>query len=123
MSIDKIRVVGVAEIGESRRNELRAAQAERPDREARPEKARAAEAQKLEPAASDESIYLKRLNTELRFEADSQLKEVLVKIVDPETNEVIRQIPSEEMISIRKRMEELMRILGKNGSGPDGRSL
>lgn len=65
----------------------------------------------LDEAVSDVRIFLKTLNTELRFEVDRELKEVLVRIVDPATGEVIRQIPSEEFIAIRKRMEELVGVL------------
>ncbi|HBG46167.1 MAG TPA: hypothetical protein DDW94_04165 [Deltaproteobacteria bacterium] len=70
----------------------------------------------LEAAAADVQIFLKRLNAELRFEVDGELNEVLVKIVDPETNEVIRQIPAEELITIRKRMKELVGVLYRNNT-------
>ncbi|OGP15018.1 MAG: hypothetical protein A2052_04915 [Deltaproteobacteria bacterium GWA2_54_12] len=65
----------------------------------------------VEAIASEVQIYLKRLNTELRFEVDSDSKEVVVKIVDPENDEVIRQIPSEELLAIRKRMQDLVGVL------------
>lgn len=61
--------------------------------------------------ASEVQIYLKRLNTELRFEVDSGTKDVIIKIIDPETEEVIRQMPSEELIAIRKRMKEIIGVL------------
>lgn len=65
----------------------------------------------VEALASEVQIYLKRLNTELRFEVDSDSKEVIVKIVDPANDEVIRQIPSEELVAIRKRMKDLVGVL------------
>lgn len=68
-------------------------------------------AKDVEAIASEVQIYLKRLNTELRFEVDSRSKEVIVKIVDPSSDEVIRQIPSEELLSIRERMEDLVGVL------------
>ncbi len=67
----------------------------------------------VEAIASEVQIYLKRLNTELRFEVDSKSKEVIVKIVDPSNDEVIRQIPSEELVAIRRRMEDLVGVLYK----------
>jgi flagellar protein FlaG len=70
----------------------------------------------VEAIASEVQIYLKRLNTELRFEVDSHSKEVIVKIVDPETNEVLRQIPTEELLAIRKRMEDLVGVLYKSST-------
>src|SRR3990170_6273058 len=70
----------------------------------------------IEAIASEVQIYLKRLNTELRFEVDSESKEVIVKIVDPENDEVIRQIPSEEILAIRERMEDLVGVLFKTST-------
>ena len=70
----------------------------------------------IEAIASEVRIYLKRLNTELRFEVDSESKEVIVKIVDPENDEVIRQIPSEELLAIRERMEDLVGVLFKTST-------
>ncbi|MBI5491342.1 MAG: flagellar protein FlaG [Deltaproteobacteria bacterium] len=67
--------------------------------------------QKIEEAASDVQIQLKRLNTELRFEVDKDSKDVIVRIIDPETKQVIRQIPSEELMAIRARMQELIGVL------------
>ncbi len=115
MSIEKIKGVNAIDI------DIEHARRPEPQKPAEKEKAsagpgpdKAESAREIDKAASDERIYLKRMNTELRFEADSRLKEVLVKIVDPETDEVIRQIPSEEMIAIRKRMDELLRMLNKS---------
>lgn len=65
----------------------------------------------VEEIASDVQIQLKRLNTELRFEVDKNSDEMVIKIVDPETMQVIRQIPSEELLAIRERMEDLIGVL------------
>ncbi|WKZ31803.1 MAG: flagellar protein FlaG [Thermodesulfobacteriota bacterium] len=115
MSIEKIKGVTAIDIEHARRPEPQKP-AEKEKASAGPGPDKSESASELDKAASDERIYLKRMNTELRFEADSRLKEVLVKIIDPETDEVIRQIPSEEMIAIRKRMDELLRMLNKNHS-------
>lgn len=114
MSID-IRAVGAAQ-GETADQHRRAQARDAGTRaeavlSAPQDKAGGTAAGELEKAVSDVQIYLKRLNTELRFEVDRDLKEVTVRIVDPETNEVIRQIPSEELINIRKRMKELVGVL------------
>lgn len=65
----------------------------------------------IEGLASEVQIYLKRLNTELRFEVNKDLKEVVVKIIDPETEEVIRQIPPDEVLAMRERMADLIGVL------------
>ena len=43
----------------------------------------------------------------VRFERDSGSNSLVVKIVDSETDEVIRQIPQEELLELSKRLEEL----------------
>ncbi|MBI1911699.1 MAG: flagellar protein FlaG [Deltaproteobacteria bacterium] len=65
----------------------------------------------IEGVASEVQIQLKRLNTELRFEVDKDTKDLVIKIIDPETKEIIRQIPSEELLAIRSRMKELIGVL------------
>jgi flagellar protein FlaG len=43
----------------------------------------------------------------VRFERDSGTEELIVKIVDSDTDEVIRQIPPEELINLSKQLKEL----------------
>lgn len=51
---------------------------------------------------------------ELSFSVHEKTGEVVVKIIDRESKEVIRQIPAEEMLRIAERMQELE---GKNKPG------
>ena len=43
----------------------------------------------------------------MRFEKDSDAGEMVVKIVDNESEEVIRQIPPEELLKLTQRLEDL----------------
>ncbi len=43
----------------------------------------------------------------VRFENDETADELVVKIVDRETNEVIRQVPAEELLELRAALEDL----------------
>ena len=43
----------------------------------------------------------------VRFENDTETNEMVVKIVDNESDEVIRQVPPEEMLELTQRLEEL----------------
>jgi len=43
----------------------------------------------------------------VRFENDKRSKELIVKIVDNETQEVIRQVPAEELLGIKAALAEL----------------
>lgn len=43
----------------------------------------------------------------VRFENDRDSKQLVVKVVDRETDEVIRQIPAEELLGLTKRLDDL----------------
>lgn len=43
----------------------------------------------------------------VRFEKDDAVNELVVKIIDHETEEVIRQIPAEELLSLSKHLQDL----------------
>lgn len=88
--------------------------------QALPEVARASGAQQPRPQPSAEE--LKRITEELRrrvsavspeleFQVDRSSGRVVVKITDPATKEVIRQIPSEEMLEINKALEQFQQGL------------
>jgi flagellar protein FlaG len=43
----------------------------------------------------------------VRFENNQEFNELVVKVVDTETDEVIRQIPAEEVLGVRATLDEL----------------
>ncbi len=43
----------------------------------------------------------------VRFEKNDDLQELIVKVVDRDTEEVIRQIPPEELVNLSKHLREL----------------
>jgi flagellar protein FlaG len=47
-------------------------------------------------------------NYSVRFEKDDQLSDLVVKIFDNETQEVIRQIPAKELLSFKATFAELV---------------
>jgi flagellar protein FlaG len=51
---------------------------------------------------------LNPLNKELRVEIDQELNIPIFKIINKETNEVIRQIPLEEILRIAKNIEKFL---------------
>ncbi|OAG28133.1 flagellar protein FlaG [Thermodesulfatator autotrophicus] len=54
---------------------------------------------------------LEQLNVRLVFSVDKDTDELVVKVIDPQTEEVIRQIPPQELLEIRKKLDELVGIL------------
>ena len=48
---------------------------------------------------------------ELRFELEKELDITIVKVIDAETEKVIRQIPPEELVELSKRNRDLKGLL------------
>jgi flagellar protein FlaG len=55
--------------------------------------------------------YLADLNTRLSFEVYDKTGELVVKVINRDTQEVIRQIPSEELLKLHDKLEELRGVL------------
>ncbi len=51
------------------------------------------------------------LNKYLRIDIDNELDIPVIKIVEKETDKVIRQIPPDYMLSIMKRIDEMLGII------------
>jgi flagellar protein FlaG len=49
--------------------------------------------------------------TSLRFSVEKELDQVVIQVVDNDTDEMVRQIPPEHMIALVKRMRELTGLL------------
>jgi flagellar protein FlaG len=52
-------------------------------------------------ALTEDGVY------SVRFEQESESQDLIVKIVDQDTDEVIRQIPPEELLNLTKHLKEL----------------
>ena len=55
----------------------------------------------------------------INFSLVPEFDQPVIKVIDAETKQVIRQIPSEEMLLISKRLQSLEQVNG-NGSGLSG---
>lgn len=51
------------------------------------------------------------LQTKLNFSVDEGTNDIVVKIIDKETDEVIRQIPPEELLKLHEKMQDLTGFL------------
>jgi len=61
----------------------------------------------VDAAAAKLENYMQSISRDLQFKVDNQSGDVIVTVLDPSTNEVIRQIPGEDAIALSKRVEEL----------------
>jgi len=62
--------------------------------------------QEVAKAVADINDHLGQLRRDLQFSIDDTSGTTVVKVVDAETDEVIRQIPAEDVLELRKRLEE-----------------
>jgi len=69
--------------------------------------------QALEQATQRIRQYLKSSSATLEFTIDQQSGRALLRIIDPETNQLIRQIPSEEVLAIARAIDRVQGLLLK----------
>jgi len=55
--------------------------------------------------------FLKSSDSNVQFAIDSESSKVVVRVVDSQTREVIRQIPSEELLAISRSLDQLTGLL------------
>lgn len=55
--------------------------------------------------------FANTVQTRLNFTIDNDTEDVVVKIMDKETNEVIKQFPAEELLELREKMQDLSGLL------------
>jgi flagellar protein FlaG len=59
----------------------------------------------LDEALSTLSEHVQNLQRTLQFSVDKESGQTIIKVMDSETKEVIRQIPAEEMLIIARRLQ------------------
>jgi flagellar protein FlaG len=55
--------------------------------------------------------YMQNMNRSLQFSVDEQSGDTVIKVIDSETDELIRQIPAEELLVVRSSLEEYRGML------------
>ncbi len=73
----------------------------------------APEAADVQKAVARAQEVLSRASANLKFAVDGDTGTMVVKVVDTETDQVIRQIPSEEMLAIARNIDRLQGLLVK----------
>ncbi|WP_416242948.1 flagellar protein FlaG [Azospira sp. APE16] len=68
----------------------------------------------LQQATEQANQAISGLGSDLKFSVDEDTGIDVVKFIDTETKEVIRQIPAQEMLVIAKRLDELRGLLIKD---------
>jgi flagellar protein FlaG len=55
--------------------------------------------------------YVRSMQNELEIKVDDESGKIVVKVISNDTGEVIREIPSEEMLKLAAKMEEMAGLL------------
>ncbi len=67
--------------------------------------------QQLEEAVKQVNDFVKPINNSIQFSLDDDTGKTIVKVIDLATKDVIRQFPSEEMLSIAKALDKMQGLL------------
>ena len=62
-------------------------------------------------AVQSANAYVHSVSTSIQFSLDQDTGRTVVKMVDTETQEVLRQFPSEEMLAISKSIDRMQGLL------------
>lgn len=96
---------------ESELNSTSIAAGERAKLSQEPEKSRPSNQSSLNSAIAEMKQYVQSVQRDLQFEVDEESNRTIVRVVDSQTGDVVRQIPAEEFLKMAKRMEELDGLL------------
>lgn len=65
-----------------------------------------------EQAIEQVNANIRQLNVNVSFEVADKPRENIIKVVDQDSGEVVRQIPSEEFVKMSERIQDLVNELG-----------
>jgi flagellar protein FlaG len=73
---------------------------------AAPEKAVEPSSEQLDAAVSKLNDYVQNVQRTLSFSVDKDTGTTVVKVIDTQTNELVRQIPTEQMLKLAADLDE-----------------
>lgn len=71
------------------------------------------EREEVEAAVKSVGEFVQPINSNLEFSVNDDTGQLVVKIIDRATKEVIRQMPSEEMLAIAKTLDSIKGLFVK----------
>lgn len=66
--------------------------------------------EELENAVREINVFFKLVERSLRFEIDKTSENIVIQVIN-ETGEIIRQLPSKEMLELSQRLEDVRGLL------------
>ena len=118
MKVDSIRPIPVDPLQVKMPGSTSAATAQAPLKETRvttqprnPLQDAARSADEIQQDIEKMNDQLKSMNRSIRFSVDDESHDIVVKVVDKNTGEVVMEIPPEEVLKLRERMSEMSGLL------------
>ena len=74
------------------------------------------ESEPLEEVVSDLNNLVRELHRELQFSVDEDSGETVIKVIDKETDEIVRRIPSEEIMELRRRLQQATGVIFRDSA-------
>lgn len=75
------------------------------------EKAQSMSRAEVQAVVEEVQARMDQMGTNLQFAMDKEAKDLVVKVTDKKSGELIRQIPSEDVLRLRKKLEEVTGLL------------
>jgi flagellar protein FlaG len=72
---------------------------------------RAADSRAIDEAVKSANAAVRQMNTSLTFQTDDSSGRLVVRVIDSETQKVLRQMPSEEMLSLSKAIDRMRGLM------------
>lgn len=76
------------------------------DQAAQARESKESQKEKLTSAVSKLNDYVQNVQRDLQFEVDSELGQVIVRVVDQKTQQVIRQMPDELALRLAEKLQQ-----------------
>ena len=92
-------------------NEPRPASVENARKATKGTDAEGQENENLKEVVSGLNDLVHELHRELQFSLDDESGEMVIKVIDRETDTVVRQLPPEEVLKLRKRLQEAAGVI------------
>ncbi len=67
--------------------------------------------EQVEHAVEEVNAFMQTMQRNLAFSVDEQLGKEIISVTDKESEEVIRQIPSEDLVVLLKKLDDVAGIL------------
>jgi flagellar protein FlaG len=72
------------------------------------------DAKEVDTVVTELNSMAQNMHRELLFSVDEKSGDTIIKVLDKETDEVIREIPSKEMREVKARLQETVGIIFKD---------